>query len=475
MRLSIRTKLILTCLGATIIAVGAIAGVIASIFMAAELHTGHGSISMMEATGLMIRKSGDVALAVERGADAAALAQVAVPTHLPPGARVQVIDTSGRIWVDTEGGVGRTVTGPEMIDWLKGFLHQYEGLLIMPHPIHVKGQLWGFYGATFVSASMPNMPVNAGQELNQRMTIMILGGIGTAVLMNIALFWAFGWHIVKPIRRLSAVVSRIAAGDLSARTQLGKRRDELGQFAHDLDLMAAHLEEARDQAVAADKARRFLVAAASHDLRTPLTALLAHAEAVRTGVTEDPARSLTVIEEKGLLLKHLIDDLFELAALDANHQRWQTLRTDVGELAREAVVGLLPELEAAGIEVEAEIPEEPLWANLAPGKLERVMDNLLVNARKYGADGHWIGVRVANQGGRIRVEVANRGPSIPEGQARQIFNRFYRTESARSSKVDGSGLGLAIASEIVARHGGAIGVESPPAGGITFWFEVPAS
>lgn len=457
-----------------VLAVATIGGVLVGILLPEHMHADKDSISTMEATSLAPAKARDVAAAVAQGGDETALAKAAVPANLPKGVRVQVVAKDGRIWVDTQGAAGRTVTTPELTAWFRGTLSPSNGQVRVAQPIEVNGELWGFYGLSFFSSAVPNTHLNNGSEGTQRLNLIFLGSVGLALVMNVALFWAFGWHIVKPIRQLSAVVSRIATGDLSARTQLGKRRDELGQFARDLDLMASRLEEARDQAAAADKARRYLVAAASHDLRTPLTALLAHAEAVRTGVSDDPDRSLSVIEEKGLLLKQLIDDLFELAALDAQQDRWQTVRTDAAELVRQSVVGVLPELEAAGIDVEADIPEEALWANLAPGKFERVMDNLLTNARKYGADGRWIGVRVASIDSRIRVEVANRGPAIPEEQAPQIFDRFYRSDSARTSSAGGSGLGLAIASELVARHGGVIGVESPPGGGVTFWFELPA-
>lgn len=472
MRLKIRGKLVLTFLGALLIAAVALAVGIAAIIL--TISSGVGELNAFQVGELATKQTKLVEEALAAGADPTALRQAAIPAELPAGVRIRLIDKDGKVWVDTEGNEGRIASGPELVDWLESISDPQSGMVTMPERVMVNGEAWGFYGVTFASHYGLNINLNDGSPQSQLAGTIFIGGMALALIVNIALFWAFGWHIVKPLRRLSGVVSQIAAGDLSARASLAKRGDELGQLATDLDLMAARLEEARDKALAADEARRYLVAAVSHDLRTPLTALLAHAEAIRTGVSEDPQQSLAVIEEKGLLLKSLIDDLFELAAMDAAPARWQTVRTDLTELVRQSVVGILPELEAAGIEVEAEIPDEPIYANLAPGKLERVMDNLLANGRKYGASGRWLGIRVLRDGEWTRVEVANRGEAIPPEVAAQIFERFYRADGARTSGVGGAGLGLAIAREIVVRHGGQIGVESPSSGGAVFWFTVPA-
>lgn len=473
MRLQIRGKLILTFLGALVIAVAAVAGVIFTILML--LTSADGSpINALRAGEIATTQAGLVQQALEAGAPPAQLRQAAIPADLPPGLRIRLIDKDAKVWVDTAGNEGRIATGAEMLEWFEVIVHDTPTEITMPERIMLHGEHWGYYAITFPARYGLNINLNDGSPQSNLAVTVFVVGISLALLVNIILFWAFGWHIVKPLRRLSRVVSQIAAGDLSARAGLAKRHDELGQLAHDLDLMATRLEEARDQAAASERARRYLVASASHDLRTPLTALLAHAEAIRTSVSEDPQASLAVIERKGLQLKRLIDDLFELAALDATAERWQTLRIDLAELLRQSVVGILPELEAHGIEVEAAIPEEPAYANLAPGKLERVLDNLLTNTLKYAADGGWLGVTLTRTGDRIRVELTNRGEPIPPEVAEQLFDRFYRADSARSTQ-GGAGLGLAIAREIIQRHGGQIGVYGPPEGGATFWFELPAA
>lgn len=475
-RLKVNTKLVLTLVASLVLAMLllAAAGTI-SIYLL-QRNAEPGDYNPFLAAGQLVTRTGEVASAIERGAGPGELRRVAVPDGLPPSVRVEVVRGDGLILVDTHGQEGQIMSGPELVGTISRMGGKGDRMITIPQPLTVHGQGWGLYLMTFRSQISSNISLGDGSLESRLLTWSLLGGVLAALLAVIIQFLILGRHLVMPIRRLSEVVGQLARGDLSARADLGGRTDEVGQLARDVDAMAESLQKAREQAAAADKSRRYMVAAASHDLRTPLTALLANVEAIRTGVTEDADRSLAVVQEKGLHMSRLIDDLFELAALDAGQERWQTVRIDLAELVRQEVVGILPELESAGIEVQADIPESPLWANLAPGKIERVMDNLLANARNYGGSGRWLGIQVRGQGACIRVEVGDRGPGIPPLERERVFERFYRSDSARTSgSGGGQGLGLAIAREVVLRHGGSIGVESPPEGGARFWFELPAA
>lgn len=473
MRLTLQGKLLLTLLGAVVLAVGVtiltILGLLAW-FMSREsgdLFQALGQLPAVEARAQAVGR----ALAADPTPDA--LREAALTPGLPTGSRVQVVDMRGTLWVDTAGEAGGVVAPGEVLTWL--LTGQDAGLAsILTEPIQVSGQLWGYY--VYRPPGWESPPAaGTGQEMQQLSGWALIIGQSFVLLVSLLLFLGFGRHLVRPVRRLSAVVRRIADGDLSARASLNPRQDELGLLARDVDRMAERLQEAQERAASAEEARRYTVATVSHDLRTPLTALLAHAEAVRTGVTDDVDRSLVVVQEKGLQMKGLIDDLFELASLDADHGPWKTRRVDVSEVVRVAVAGMLPQLEAAGMSVDPNIPDETLPADLPSGKLERVLDNLLSNALKYGASGGWLGVRVGRREGTIRIAVADRGPGIPVEEQRRIFDPFYRADQARSGRQRGSGLGLAVAARIVERLGGRTGVESPSEGGACFWVELPAA
>ncbi len=466
---TIRLKLVLTFIGAILLALAILIGTILVPILLQLEGPGNNTYGPMRGDQVALERARAVGDALAATGSAEALRAAAIPTDLPDSARVQVISLQGRVVLDTRGEEGRLLTPTEAVEWVRAVRTGPGDWLTVVEPVQVNGELWGYYGLIFPS---PELLRNAQTEGGAQ--FLMLGGLVLSVVISLVLFLFFSLHLERPIRRLSAAIHQIAGGDLSARADLGRRRDELGQLARDLDAMATRLQEAQEVARAAAASHRYMVAAASHDLRTPLTALLAHAEALRTGVAEQPERSLAIIEEKGLQLKRLSDDLFELAALDAHTEPWRLERRDLAELLRQAVAGHLPALEEAGMELQVQIPDEPLWARIAPGKIERVLDNLLTNAVKYGSTGGWLEVGIEQVDAHLRVWVADRGPGIPAMERPMIFNRFYRADGARG-RSGGTGLGLAIAREIILRHGGEIGVLDQPGGGARFWFELPVS
>ena len=470
MRWTIRRKLGVTFVGALLLglAVAALTVILPLVFWLE--HAGDDAYGPVRAEEAARQHAAAVEATLRTGEAPAALRLAAVPSDLPVAGRVQVVTRQGQVVVDTGDQTGRILTAEEALAWGEAAEPTAEPAeLVQMRPLYREGALWGYYRLTVPSPALLSNPA-AGRQTGW----LMLGGLALMLTVTLSLFAFFSLHLERPIRLLSDAIHRIAGGDLTVRVRPGSRSDELGQLARDLDAMAGSLQQAREQARTAEEAHRYLVAAASHDLRTPLTALLAHAEALRAGIATDPARSIALVEEKGLQLKRLTDDLFELAALDAAQEPWTRVRTDLAELVRSEVAGVLPALEEAGMAVDAQIPDEPVWADLAPGRIQRVMDNLLANGLKYGAPGGWLSVTVTPTAKRVRVEVADRGPGIPALEQGLIFHRFYRGDAARS-RAGGSGLGLAIAREIVLRHGGAIGVTDRPEGGACFWFELPTS
>lgn|GEM_PF-6930734 len=288
-----------------------------------------------------------------------------------------------------------------------------------------------------------------------------------APIVICALFLMLGLHLARPVLRLSEAVARLAGGDFGVRLPQDDRRNEIAALSRDINFLAERLETAREE-------RREMLASICHDQRVPLTIIMTHAELLRMGRSEEPSHSVEAIWDQVGVLKCLMDDLSVLSELE-NHQRsWHLQKVDLSELVRREVASKLPDLEAAGMQVEPELPEAPIWVDAVPDKLRRVLANLLENARKYGADGGWIGVSVRRQGAYVKVEVMDRGPGIDPGEREHLFRRFYRGSRARAGQQGGSGLGLAIALEIVERHSGRIGVDRLGGGETCFWFILPA-
>jgi signal transduction histidine kinase len=208
-----------------------------------------------------------------------------------------------------------------------------------------------------------------------------------------------------------------------------------------------------------EEARRALVAAASHDLRTPLASLRLLVDAIEDGVAtgETRDRYLAEIRTHVRVLSDLIDDLFELSRIEAGDISWSLRQVELGELIGETVAAMRAPAEQRGVRLAAELPTAGVRAEADAEKLQRVLFNLIQNAiRHTPADGS-VTVRARPHGGEVEVEVADDGEGIPAGAGEQVFEAFYRGDASRGE--DGAGLGLAISRAIVEAHGGRIWLE----------------
>jgi signal transduction histidine kinase len=208
-----------------------------------------------------------------------------------------------------------------------------------------------------------------------------------------------------------------------------------------------------------EAARRQLVAAASHDLRTPLASLRLLVESIDDGVAtgETRERYLKEIRTHVGVLSDLIDDLFELSRIEAGDISWTMRQIEVRELIGDTVAAMRAPAAERGVNLAAELPASELLASANAEKLQRVLFNLIQNAiRHTPADGS-VTVRARSAGGGVEVEVADNGEGIPAGDGERVFEAFYRGDAARGE--EGAGLGLAISRAIVEAHGGRIWFE----------------
>jgi signal transduction histidine kinase len=208
-----------------------------------------------------------------------------------------------------------------------------------------------------------------------------------------------------------------------------------------------------------EEARRRLVAAASHDLRTPLASLRLLVESIDDGVAtgETRERYLKEIRIHVAALSGLIDDLFELSRIEAGDISWTMQQVELRELIDEAVAAMRAPAAARGVQVAVDLPAEALVARVNAEKVQRVLLNLIQNAiRHTPADGS-VTVRARPLGGSVEIEVDDEGEGIPSEAGDRVFEPFYRGDSARTE--EGAGLGLAISKAIVEAHGGRIWLE----------------
>ena len=275
--------------------------------------------------------------------------------------------------------------------------------------------------------------------------------------------WLLSRSIVMRLDRLGKASSAMAAGDLTARAQVDGPR-ELDRVARDFNHMAERLEELFD-------ARRQLVAWASHDLRTPVASLRAMIEAVDDGVV--PAeRYIPVMSEQITALGRMIDDLFELARIDAEALDLSVGETLLAEVVSSCVRGVEAEADRRSVRIEAHV--DPSWrVQGSPESVERVLYNLLRNSLRHTPADGAISVVAANGGPDVEVAVQDTGPGFPDGAETLAFERFWRGDSARTD--GGAGLGLAIAKGLVEAHGGRIWAEGRDGGGARVCFTLPSA
>jgi signal transduction histidine kinase len=282
--------------------------------------------------------------------------------------------------------------------------------------------------------------------------------------------------LARRIERLRLGTARLAEGELGAEVKV-EGHDELAALAEDFNRMAAALEQAKMREHEADEARRDLVAAVSHDLRTPLASARALIEAVADGVVDDPetrARYLTSARGELAKLGRLVDDLFELARIDAGVLQLELEEISLRDLVSDTLSSFGPEAERRGVRLVGAIAPEvdPVLAN--PSKLQRVLYNLVSNALRHTPADGTVFLRAEPEENVVRVEVADTGAGIAPEDLPRVFERSFRGERSRSSPEteddSGAGLGLAIARGLVEAHGGKIEVASRLGEGSRFSF-----
>jgi signal transduction histidine kinase len=272
--------------------------------------------------------------------------------------------------------------------------------------------------------------------------------------------------ILSSTRRLNAASKKIAGGDLAARApEQGPR--ELAELGRSFNQMAQSVEELFD-------ARRQLVAWASHDLRTPLASINAMLEALEDGLAE-PDEYLPVLRERVHVLSGIVDDLFELARIDAGVLTLELRDAPLDRVVADCVRGFEAQARSQHVRLEARVAEPLPAVRCAPDKVERVLFNLLTNALRHTPSDGSIAVLVTAGPEMIEVAVEDSGSGLEPTAERRMFERFWRGDAARQRDGGRAGLGLAISRGLIEAQGGRIWAENRPSGGARVGFTLPVA
>jgi signal transduction histidine kinase len=401
------------------------------------------------------------------------------------------------------GAQGKDVTDLVSYLLLSGAISLGVGAAALSWLRRGRGRLWLQVSLTYilgVGIALLNIFLTANLMFisdNHDLPLLVLLLLFAAVV-SLGLAYALAQALAQRVTALHQGARALAGGDLDARVAAAGT-DELAALAAEFNAMAARLAAAAAERERLELARRDLIAAISHDLRTPLASLRAMTEALADGLVDDPAtttRYLTTMRGQIGHLSGLIDDLFELAQIDAGALRLELQRASLDDLISDALEGIRPQAVAKGVRLQGSVAPGVGPVLVAPQKIERVLYNLVTNAIRHtpgdgvvtisamlGDQGSGIGDR----GSGVRfpdprsplpdpyvvVEVADTGEGIAPGDLPWIFDRFYRGEKSRSRATGGAGLGLAIARGIVEAHGGRIWAESAQGRGARIRFTLP--
>lgn len=293
-------------------------------------------------------------------------------------------------------------------------------------------------------------------RVNRAILISAIGATAVALLLGVLL----ARSLTRPLRELTAATRAVARGDLEHQVPV-RSKDELGELATSFNLMSTDLAQARDL-------RRQMTADIAHDLRTPLSIILGHTEALNEGVLPPDPETFYIIHDEAQRLGRLVDDLRTLSLADAG---------ELSLLLREVAPATLLERAAAAHQPQARKKEITLQVDLAsnlpditvdPDRIAQVLDNLMSNALRFTPVGGNILLAAEADSQWVKLIIQDSGPGIPAEELDYIFDRFYRGDKARSRQEGGSGLGLAIARSLVVAHGGYIEADSQPNRGVRF-------
>lgn len=356
-----------------------------------------------------------------------------------------------------------------------GYIAYRAILLLRLAGIHLKIALgyvmsFGIMALNIILVAMP-MFINP-HDVDFLIVTVIFAGI-----VSLAFGYLLSRSITHAVAQLTRSAEEIARGNLSTRA-LVSSGDEVERLAAAFNRMAAQLEESFAKQKELEQARRQVVAAVSHDLRTPLASLRAMIEAINDGVIADEAtiqRYLHSAQSQVQNLSLLVDDLFELSQLDAGVLGWRVEPSSMSDLISDTLESMHVQAEEKNIKLSGWVDPavDPVLMN--SHEIQRVLYNLVQNAiRHTPADGTvFIQARESQDAEKVQVDVIDTGEGIEDDDLPRVFDQFYRGEKSRSRETGGAGLGLAIAQRIIEAHDGRIWVESRRGAGSRFSFTLP--
>lgn len=273
---------------------------------------------------------------------------------------------------------------------------------------------------------------------------------------------------VQPIREMVAATRRYADGDFDIRMKDTDRYDEIGELASSFNTMAESLQQT-------ERKRREFIANISHELKTPMTTIAGYTDGILDGTIphESEKQYLQIIAGESRRLSRLVRRMLDVSQLQAMDPLKNGCHFDLCESMRRVLISMEKKITDRGLDVNADIPEEPILVLGDNDMITQVIYNLLENAAKFATPGSVLYLGVVRRDGKARVTVRNEGDTIPAAELPLLFERFHKSDKSRSEDKTGVGLGLYIVKTILEQHREKIDVTSED-GVTTFSFSLTA-
>jgi two-component system sensor histidine kinase BaeS len=292
--------------------------------------------------------------------------------------------------------------------------------------------------------------------------LQIVGAAGLVLAVAVLVTVGVGVRLVRPLRMLADAARRPV--DEQRRVPV-TTRDEIGQLATALNDLSDRRRELEQQ-------RKAMVNDVAHELRTPLTNIRSWLEAAQDGLASVDGELLELVLEEAVLLQHVIDDLRDLAAADADNLRIHPERVYLNDVLSHVIDAHRGAADAAGVRLTTQYTGDP-QVEVDPARLRQLVANLVSNAVRHTPHGGDVTVRTTMVDRQHIIDVADTGSGIAHADLTKIFDRFWRSDASRSRTTGGSGLGLSIARKLAEAHGGGITVVSEIGVGSTFTVRLP--
>ena len=283
-------------------------------------------------------------------------------------------------------------------------------------------------------------------------------GLGLAVIIS--------RRISAPLRRLTIAARQVAGGEL--------RVEVPGSSIQEVDALAQAFNQMARNLLHADQLRRNMTADIAHELRTPLTIIKGKLEGILDGVYPGTAQHIAPVLEEANLLERLIDDLRLLSLAEAGQLPLHREEVDVRELLENVRLSFAREAARHDVDLNVDVAPDTLAVDVDAQRMQQVLGNLVTNSLRYTPKGGRVELRAASQDHRVHILVRDTGAGIAPDELPHIFDRFWRSDKARSHTTAGVGLGLAIARQLVEAQGGDISATSEPGHGTTMIIDLPS-